>query len=234
MTVLSCIQDASNRMGIARPSVVFSGTDRTSYELQEAINESAAAIRDDYDWQRLRKVQTMTGDGAYTGFDLPSDYARMLKKTSLIPSDTPHQPLVPILDTDRWLKMELQDVEAITRRWTIYEGQVKISPTLASAVTVKYFYISNQIWLGTGESAPNKADATADEDSFFLGDRILKLALIWSWKQAKGRPYEQEKQDYEQALDVLAGNDKGARMLRVGRPLAPSDVTLAYPWPLGQ
>lgn len=233
MTVLSTIQDAANKIGIARPEAVFSGTDRTSYELQEAVNEAAVTIRDDYDWQRLRQIQSMTGDGVYTGFDLPSDYARMLKKATLIPSDTPHQPLVHIVDTDAWLRMELEDIEAITRRWTIYEGQVKISPALTSGVTVKFFYIWNKIWVATGDSAPTKSAATADTDTFFLGDRILKLALIWRWKAAKGRPYEQDRQEYDQALDILAGNDKGSRNVRVGTPRMPSDVTIAYPWPLG-
>lgn len=234
MTVLSCIQDAANRMGIARPSAVFSGTDRTSYELQEAINEAAVAIRDDYDWQRLRFPQTMTGDGAYTAFDLPSDYARMLKKAALIPSDTPHQPLVHIADTDEWLRMELEDVQSIVRRWTVYQGQVHISPTLSSGTTVKFFYISDKMWSPEGSPTLSKAAADADTDSFFLGDRILKLSLIYRWKESKGRPYEQEKQDYETALDVLAGTDKGSRMVRIGRPRVPSDVNLAYPWPLGQ
>lgn len=234
MTVLSCITDVATRIGIAVPSEVFAGTDRTSVELKEAINEAANGIRDDVDWQRLKQIQTMTGDGSYTAFDLPSDYARMLKKAALIPSDTPHQPLHHVLDTDEWLRMELEEVQSIVRRWTIYQNQVHISPTLDSGITVKFFYISNKLWVATGGSTPTKSAATLDTDEFFLGDRILKLSLVWRWKAAKGRAYEQDKQDYELALDTLAGTDKGSRTIRVGRSRIPADVTLAYPWPLGQ
>lgn len=229
MTVLSVCQLAASRIGITVPSAVFADTSRTAVELQAAVNEAAYAMRDDFDWQRLRTIYTITGDGNYTGFDLPSDFARMLKKSRIWPSDEPNSPVVFMADSDEWLAQEVRDVEAITRRATIYGNQLKISPTLESGITVKYFYISNKIVIATGGSAPTKTGFTLDTDSFALDERLLTLSLIWRWKQANGRPYEQDKQDYEEALDKKAGTDRGSRVLHVGKRRIPSDVVLAYP-----
>lgn len=233
MTVLSTVQDAATRMGISVPSVLFSATDRTSVEVMEAVNEAAASVRDDFDWQRLRVQYTITGDGSYTSFDLPSDFARMLKVSRLWPSDEPNTPLLWVTDSDKWLAYEVQDIESITRRATIYGNQIHISPTLESAVTVKFFYISNKTVLSTGQTTPNQNAFSADTDSFFLDERVLKLSLIWRWKAAKGRPYEGDKQEYERALDVAAGADRGSRVLHIGKNRMPSDAVLSYPRAVG-
>lgn len=229
MTVLSAVQSAAPWIGITVPDVLFTGTDRTAVELQAMVNESAQAICEDFDWQRLKVLSTITGDGSDTDFDLPSDYARMPKDAKLWPSDEPNSPLVHILSDDKWLEYEVQDFDSVTNRWIIYGGQLHIKPAVVTATTVKHFYISNLIVSATGGSTLTKTEFTVDTDSFFLGDRLLKLALIWRWKAAKGRPYAQDEDNYNKLRDELAGGDRGAKILHIGQQRFPSDVSIAYP-----
>jgi hypothetical protein len=201
--------------------------------MQAMANEAALGICDDYDWQRLKLLNTITGDGSDEDFSLPADYARMPKKTRLWPSATPNSPLTQVESEDDWLGLDVQNFDAVTGRWIIYGGELHIKPAIAAAATVKHFYISNKIVIATGQSTPTKTEFTLDTDAFFLGDRILKLAIIWRWKAAKGRPYAEDMQNYQAVRDSLAMGDKGSKILRLGSKRVPSDVTIAYPGVLG-
>jgi hypothetical protein len=233
MTVLSVIQQSATRIGIAVPSVVFTDPSRTAVELQEAINEAAQGVIDDYDWQGLKAIGTVTGDGSATDFALPSNYGRMLKKARLWPSEEPSTPLVYYTDADKWLEMDVGLVTEVTRRAIIFGNRLHIKPAMANLATTQFFYVKNTLVLAAGDTAPTKIDFTADDDSFYLDERILKLSFIWRWKAAKGRPYGEEKQAYLDVIDSKAGTDKGSRILHVGRRRTPADATIAYPWVLG-
>lgn len=229
MSVLTAVQQAAPWIGITVPTVLFTGTDRTAVELQAMTNECAKAIAEDFDWQRLRTLATITGDGSETDWDLPSDYSRMLKKAALWPSSFPTTPLQHIADTDNWLMLDVQDFQTVVQRWTIYGNQIHIKPAIADADTVEYFYISNKLVLASGDTAPSKTDFTLDTDSLFVDERLLKLAIIWRWKAAKGRPYAEDLTNYQNAVDIAAGADRGSRFVSVGRNRS-GDVNLAFPW----
>jgi hypothetical protein len=74
---------------------------------------------------------------------------------------------------------------------------------------------------------------TQDTDTFVLNDRLLKLGLIWYWKQQKGQPYAEDLETYQTALSQLIGADKGSNLLEVGTRRLPADVSMAYPGVVG-
>jgi hypothetical protein len=122
MTVLQAVKDAAPWIGITVPTVLFTATDRTSVEMQAMVNEAAKGVAEDFDWQRLKVLNTITGDGSEEDWDLPTDYARMPKKANLWPSDEPNSTLEHIEDEDRWLGLDVLDFDAVTKRWII-DGQ---------------------------------------------------------------------------------------------------------------
>lgn len=73
---------------------------------------------------------------------------------------------------------------------------------------------------------------TADGDTFRLDERLLKLCMIWRWKQSKGSPYAEDMSNYEIALSRVAGADKPAPII-VGRHPISSTANVAIPWPPG-
>lgn len=58
---------------------------------------------------------------------------------------------------------------------------------------------------------------TENDDVFVLPERLLTLSLIWRWRQMKRMEYAEDLTNYEIALGMAAGTDKGARVLVVGR-----------------
>jgi hypothetical protein len=238
MTVLTVVQSASLRIGVTRPTVLFAGTTRELLELQNAVNDAAKMIAFDsgHDWTALKALGTFTGDGTSLAFDLPPDYRRMLKKTQMWPSSSPSSPLTHVIDSDKWLGTQVQNFSPVLGMWTLIGTQAHIriggaTGALGSGDTVQFYYVTNKVAQDSGGTA--KTEFTADDDTFKLDDRLLTLALIYKWKQAKQQDYAEAMSDYENALFERIGADKGPSIIAVGRPRVPANVGLAYPWPLG-
>lgn len=228
MTALSVVQGAATKLGLDVPDTIV-GTDRTLVEIREALNDAARVIRDAYDWQVLKAIRTITGDGLQTDFDFPEDYARMTKVARLWPSDMVHSPYGHIQSEDEWLRRVVEDFSTIYGIWTIYGNQVHVMPAPVVGVTVKHFYIKNTI---VRNGTALKTEFVLDADTFVLDERLLKLCFIWRWKMAKGQTFAGEEADYQDARDVAIGADKGPRVIKVGRPRISSDAQIAYPWNL--
>lgn len=226
MTILSAIQGVCKVVGLDVPTAVLASTTREHVELVALANEMADRIAQGHDWQALKSLATITGDGSNEDHSLPTDYARMLKKAQVWSSSL-ETPLSPIPDTDEWLGLDIQSFDFVVNAWTIYGDQIHIKPALASAVTAKYFYISNLIVTASGGST--KTTFTADDDTFRLSERLLTLGMIWQWKAHKGLAYSEDMETFEALKETLVSDDKGSRMVRLGKVRLPGDLTTSYP-----
>jgi hypothetical protein len=226
MTILSAIRNVSASISIASPEAVFSSTEREHFELQVLANSCAAYIAKDHEWQALKTLATLTGDGLAEAFSFPSDHDRMLKKTQLW-SNRNARPLEHISDTDRWLELDVRQFGFVSGAWSIFGDQINIKPAPALGELIMFYYMSNK-W-ARNEAAVAKAAFTLDTDTFRLPEPLLALCMIWMWKSRKKLPYAQEKDDYEDAREKLIVADKGSHFIRVGRTRASRGAQIAYP-----
>src|SRR5690349_15167753 len=102
MTVLSVIQDVCRKVGIETPVSVFGSTEREHEEMASLSNEVADRLVTEYDWNRIKRLQTYTGDGTTTSFDLPTDYSRMAS-LHVYSTSWAVGPLRHIASADQWL-----------------------------------------------------------------------------------------------------------------------------------
>lgn len=227
MTTLSVIQDAcTSGIALEKPTSVFGSSTREHIELASLINEAGYMIADAHEWQTLNRIATITGDGTDEDFILPTDFSRMLDKSQLWSSSL-ETPLTPISDRDEWLGLDVQSFDFVINAWIIYGNEVHIKPALTAGVTVKYFYQSHH-WARS--AAPANIDQfSADTDTFRLSERLLKLALIYKWREMKGLPYAENMADYQDLLSKLIARDKGSRIIRIGKATMPRDAVFAYP-----
>lgn len=238
MTALSIVQGASRKIGVARPDQMFGGITDTQYELQEYLNDAAAMVAFDcgHDWTVLKTLGMLTGNGSLS-FNLPSDYRRMLKKAAIWPSATPYSPFAHYPDTDDWLGMLSQAFPPLTGAWTLIGEQIHIrvggsTSALGTDDTASFYYLSSNFAKDAGGVA--KAEFTDDTDTFRLDERLLKLALIYKWKQGHLQDYAEEMSDYENALSERIGADKGSNIFAVGGSRGTGyDISIAYPGNLG-
>lgn len=238
MTALSIVQDASLKIGVARPDELFAGTTRVLRELSSTLNDCARMIAryKAHDWTKLKTLGTLTGNGVDLAFDLPADYRRMLKQARLWPSAMPNNPYTHYSDTDGWLGMLSQSFPVLSGAWTMIGDQIHVrvggsTSPLETATTAQFYYISS--YFAKSAAGVAKAAFTADDDTFRLDEDLLKLAFIYRWKQGKQQDYAEEMSDYGDALAELIGGDKGSNILVVGKRGSWADTTVPYPGVLG-
>ena len=228
MTILSVIQEACAVIGLDVPESVFASTAREHIEMRGIANEIATRIGSDtHDWTKLKTLATLSGDGVATGFALPADYLRMIKKASLWPSYSPFAKLTHSPDIDQWLGLQVQNVRQLIGAWTIIGDQIQINPVVSAGHSVKFYYITKNIVKPA--AGPARAVFTLDTDSFVLDERVLRLGMIWQWRANKGLPYSEDLANYEDALAVASGSDRGSNIITVRQRRGGLGAEIAYP-----
>lgn len=224
-TALQIARDAAVKLGLDRPSVLFSSSQRTEQELSRALVEAADKIVQAHDWQLLKTQETHVGDGTTTEYAMPVDFLRMPKDAEIWSTRWQH-PLVRITPED-WLNLDIRDYDVVTGSWTIYGGNFVYKPALASGEDARFFYVSDRC-VADNVGTP-KATFTADLDTFRLDDRVLELVLVWVWRAQKSLDYAEEQATAEVALARAIERDKGPRMLAQATRRS-MRAKIAYPW----
>lgn len=224
MSILTVLQDVAAKVGMEVPTAVMASTAREHAELKALANEVAARIAKAHEWRALAVLATYTGDGVAEDFSLPADFDRMPVEAKIWSSSL-QNPLTRVESLDDWLGMIVQNVDVVFGAWIIYGGQMHIRKALGSGATARHWYQSNLIV--QPNAGANKAAFAADDDTFRLSERLLKLGLIWEWKSSKGRPYAEDMATYEELKEKLIVADMGARIL--GRRGRVRGVDMALP-----
>ncbi|TIW62971.1 MAG: hypothetical protein E5V48_02605 [Mesorhizobium sp.] len=215
MAILDVVKGVATVIGLDVPTQVYGATTREMVEMQEIANVMASEIADAYDWQKLLVYYTITGDGVLSDFNMPADFERMQKTSSMWSSRwlwaTNH-----LTSPDQWTQLLVTPVASVNGYWIIFGEQFHQWPVMALAETVKFFYVSNQ--LVAASNASLKTAFTEDADTFRLSERLLKLAIIYRWKQNKGQAYEQAFDDYQTLLLRLIDKDSGSKPVISGAP----------------
>ncbi len=239
MTLLSVVKDVCATVGVALPQSVFSNLtgNRTMQEMLSLANEMAQRIAYDYrDWTKLRAMAELPGaeyvdpvDGLtklQTAFSLPANYKRMLLTANVWSSTSAQTPLRFIPDTDNWMQRRAAEYSDSTGEWTMLGGRMHIWPGTPLGETITFGYLDrNCIDLASG----GRGDVfMADNDSFTLDERVLKLGMIVQWKAQKGSPYAEDMGTYGDALSNVMGRDSPAPII-IGRTPISANAKVAIP-----
>jgi hypothetical protein len=230
-TILSIIALFAPKVALPVPAAVFASTAERGIEIAAHANDVATEIMQRHEWQLLKDVATVTGDGSATSFSLPADYDRMLKNAALH-SAAYASPYRHEDDLNAWLAREVQDFDQVVPSWIVYGGRIHIKPTLADGITAKFAYMKNAFV--DPASASVTSVFTADDDEYLLRADILRTQMIWKWKAAHGQPFSEDMETAEDRFELAASADAGAgKVIRLAAPRIPAGVTQAYPVTVG-
>jgi hypothetical protein len=233
MTVLTACREAAVKLNQTVPTSVFTSTDAFAAELALAANEAAEAIVAAKEWQKLKTLATMTGDGAATSFALPSDYHRMLVNGVVHSATWQNSPFTKARDEDDWIYTGDLAQAGTPGKWIILGGRFQVLPAMPVGETARFYYISRNVVAATAGGAGTKTAFTVDTDELILPERLLRLAIVWRWRSNKRMEYAEDMQNFEIACAEEMGADKGSNILMIGRQRWPADVRTAYPRALG-
>lgn len=206
MNILAIVQSASLSLDLERPQTVFASTDRTWQEMADTVNTASRQILDDYDWQKLIKTAVLAGTGVATSFPLPDDYSRMVKDASLVGTFWRFYPAQQVQDFNQWLMLQNYPIAEWQQAWMVYGGNMNVMPALPLNEILSYGYISTNVVVGSDPTT-----FTADSDTYFLDDELLRLSIIWNWKESKGFDFSADLAKYQERMEKQRFRDVGSR-----------------------
>lgn len=222
----------SNLKGGNPLSSFFSSTGRTEQEFCDLANEVVTEIIKAHDWRSLVKQHNMVGDGVTTAFDLPSDYDRMPKNADVGRMNWYTWGYVDAPDLNFWNDLINGLASPSPGYWIMLGGQMQFIPPVSANTTAEFYYISKAAVID-GDSGERKNEFSKDTDTFVLDEKLLTLGLIWKWRQMKRVDYSEDLRNYEIRIEQLSGEDKGARVIRMGKSAIDYNASYAYPRNLG-
>ena len=182
MSVLTAIQEAcAEALGISPvPTAIYGASTRLAVELSALANDVAADIIAEHEWQKLRTIRTITGDGTTADYDMPSDFDRLPRTKSLWSSWLGSR-YCHIEDLDQWLGMDVLNYDQAMNAWTIYGDQIHFKPTPSSGETISFWYQSNLIARPSGGGA-NKGRVRCRWRHVPAFRAAPEKGIIWRWR----------------------------------------------------
>lgn len=225
MAVSSALQSAALRLVGYKPTSFYGASGTLEMELCDLANEVAKDVCQYQDWQRLTKVNSMTGDGSTEVFSFPADYSRQLLNADMQDLQSWAWGYEHITDINDFLYQRQRGMILTPGAWIIYGGQMHFTPPPTGDASFPYISKNYAIDSGTLEM---KAQFDADTDEFVLNERLITLGLVWRWREMKKLSAEGDEQAFVKALDEYAAKDAGSKVIRYGgRPLRQLG---AWPW----
>lgn len=213
MAILDALQSAALRIAGRRPNTFYGSSETMEMELCDLANEVAKDICAYQDWQRLIRVETLTGPGDDGVFDLPSDYDKMMIRSDMQDLQSWAWGYTYIADVNDFLFQQARGWTITPGAWTLYDNKLQFTPPPSGPATFPYVSKNYAIDSATLE---RKDKFDADTDEFLLPERLLTLGLVWRWRENKGLPLQGEQEAFVKALSEYADKDKGSRIIRYG------------------
>lgn len=212
MTVLTAFKEAAKYLIGEAPPTLFGSLETFEIKMQAIANEAAQQIAEDNDWQAIKKLAVLSGDGVNGGIDLPTDYHSMLLTSEIKGQNGLSYEMVT--DANVWLDLTLLAPAMAPGYVSIFDNKLNVLPVLPLAQQVRFFYKSKDIVLADNQTP--KQLFTADSDTFKLNERLLKLAMIWRYRAGEGLEYSEDMQNYEILKSQLETKDAGSKVITGG------------------
>ena len=229
MAILDVIKDVAAVVGIDIPDAVYGDPDRTAVELRALAEEMADRIAASRDWLALTRDFTITGDGVADTHALPADFERFRMDADFLSTDNGFT--LSRVEGPRAALAASYSATTVTGQWGLRDGLFYARPALALGDGVVGLYITrNKVRSAEGAT---KETFTADTDTFVLPERVLKLGMIWQWKENKGLPFDVAFGNYQEALGRAAAHEGTRGIIEFGGKRYFDHVKPAWPWVVG-
>ena len=211
MSYLSTVQDAMVICGFESPSLVYASTDPTVTLFKTLSLVEGDALSRRFDWRRLKRSTSFTGDGVTTNFTLPTDFSRFMTGWPIWIDQQPVLPLQMVND-DEMLRYQVAQTDPVNPVWRLIGKEIEFYPAPDSGDIIKTEYRS-QYWIMDETETTRKARWTADTDVAVIPERLITLGLVWRYKQAKGFDYGEDYRHYQIECAKEGANEGGRQVI---------------------
>ena len=217
MSLLTCIQNACDRLGIVRPSSVIGSSDQQIRQLLGLAQQEGKELARRHHWQKLLKEKSITATATeeQTG-SIPDDFDRMLNGTFY--NRTAHRDVRGPYDPVEWQSYKASVTSAIHDAFRIRGNVILLAPTPNAGDVYVYEYVSTY-WVATAAASttPAQAEWLVDTDVGILSEELMTDGIVWRFLQAKGLSYDEQFRTYEAQLVLAISRDGGRRRINMGK-----------------
>jgi hypothetical protein len=210
-TLLSICQDVCDRVNLARPTQITSGTTQTTRTLRGCAQREGVALARRWSWQALLREHTFVSVAAVAQTNsIPTDWdGRILSDTFWNRSMT--RPVQGPLDSREWQAVKSGGVSAVTDAFRFRASLIELTPTPAAGVNYAYEYITSQ-WCESAAGVGQTAWA-ADTDVPRLDTELMTLGVMWRFLQGRGLEFSVALADYEAEVMKAMARDGSRRVI---------------------
>lgn len=214
MTLLTACQNVLNEIGTHEvPDTIVGNSNPTAKQILAIANQVGKYFSRKHDLTDLLVDYTFnTADGT-ASYALPTGF-RKFANITFWDNANDWQMIGPVSRAG-WQRLNSSNIVGSTRRYfRIAGGSFYIFPTPSTVDEIAYQYFSDY-WCessgGTGQSA-----WAADTDLGVIDEYWMEREIKWRFLQAKGLPYEDEKQEAIDIRSAHMANDGAKPVLNMG------------------
>lgn len=214
MTLLATVQRAASVIGIPRPSIVAAATDPTVRLLLELAQLEGEELARYGDWRVLRKEKTFTTVAAETQTDtpIPADFAGFVDETAW--NRSARRRLIGPIDPQDWQRYKAMSTFPVTDGFTLRGTDFLMGPVPAAGLTIAYEYRSSHWCQSAG--AVSQVEWAADTDTGIISERLMRMGIVWRFKQARGLDWQNDHAAYLNEVDGELARDRPRKIHAMG------------------
>lgn len=212
MTLLAALNDAQRLLSLAVTAQIVADGQETQNLLFALAKEETAECASALPWPLLTRTHSFTASlASLQASGLPSDFDRIIEGSFW--NRTQDREIGGPLSGQEYALAYGRPVTAtFMQYWQRRYDGIHIFPVPSAADTLAFEYVNNTPVQATGGGS-YKTEFTADTDVPLLGDRLLKLGVLWRYKAAKGRDYAEDLKNYEMAKASEFSKQRSSRVL---------------------
>jgi hypothetical protein len=199
MTLLNICQDIlKETKSSSIPSIIIGNNEDVAVQIFQAVKTSITDLARNYQWQELQKEYTFSSVVNQAGYNLPSDFDRMIDNTFWNASQ--NWAMIGGLTPESWrvLKNSLITQAETVEYYRIRGNQIIIHRTPSVVENYVFEYISKNIVKSASDV--EQTGFLADTDITVIDEYLVRLDTTWRWLKNNGRSYAEEKNIAEKAI----------------------------------
>lgn len=219
-TVADMMDHAARQCSINKILSMVTATTETAMQLKDFLNETAEELLDRID---LPSPITQDVDIIGTGVEsyaLPADFLRLARDDlAVYEKSSNRRACTPISSNGAWTHLKQFGASGSGRFYRITgdtEGGFFISffQKLKAGETITVSYVSAKWICGSDGAAKNMW--TLPDDKLLLPVAVVRLGVIWRFRQKKGMPFADVQAEYEIRLSRAINDGRGIRTVNMG------------------
>lgn len=221
MTLATICRSVAIRVGVPPADVWTGNTDETAREIVEFVGEALRTVAEAHDWEALNRTHEaeITSDTLQT-VALPADCERILPETVWIDGDA--MPVKGPLTEPEFEALRQDVATSTTPVFRLSGGAMELLGPPAPGGALSFRYVSSQPVVAA--DATRREAWLADSDTTVLNERLITLAAIVLWRDAKGLPAPVAMAQYAGALARAKAADRPIGVLDLAGRRSGCDV----------